>query len=95
MNRIAGYASKWLAGIAAIALGTLLSAPSPAAEAPRMTTMELSAALGSPDLAVIDVRVDAAAAETKIPGAAVENPRDVASWASKYPKGKTIVLYCS
>ncbi|RJP22422.1 MAG: hypothetical protein C4529_05830 [Deltaproteobacteria bacterium] len=95
MNRIAGFPSKWVAGLAALALVLLFSAPSRAAEAPRMTAVELSAALGSPDLAVIDVRVDAAVAETKIPGAAVEDPRDVAAWASKYPKGKTIVLYCS
>ena len=65
-------------------------------DTPRMTKAELKAILGSPDLVVIDVRQggDWKKSAIKIKGAVRESPRDIA-WASKYPKGKTIVLYCS
>ena len=95
MDRVARFPSQCLAGLAAVLFGALLSTASSASEAPRMTAAELKTALGSADLSVVDVRVEAAVAETKIPGAAIEDPRDVAAWAPKYPKGKTIVLYCS
>lgn len=94
MGRIARSRSFSVAALALLA-GALWSTATAAAEAPRMTAAELKAALGSADLSVVDVRVDASVAETKIPGAAVENPRSVPAWAGKYPKGNAIVLYCS
>jgi predicted sulfurtransferase len=67
------------------------------ADAPRMTTDELKAMLGSPDLVIIDVRYgkDWADSDLKITGAVREDPRAIESWANKYPKDKTIVLYCA
>jgi len=67
------------------------------ADAPRMTKDELKALLGSPDLIIIDVRLggDWKESDLKIKGAVREEPRDVESWANKYSKDKTLVLYCA
>ena len=67
-------------------------------EVPRMTKEELKPLLGNPDVIIMDVRVGASysASKWKIQGAIREDPRaEIATWASKYPKDKTIVLYCS
>jgi rhodanese-related sulfurtransferase len=63
---------------------------------PKMTIDELKGMLNSPDLVVVDVRSanDWEESGTKIKGAVRENPRKLASWLNKYPKGSTIVLYC-
>ncbi|OGP75251.1 MAG: hypothetical protein A2V86_09875 [Deltaproteobacteria bacterium RBG_16_49_23] len=65
------------------------------ADAPRMTKEKLKAMMGSPDLVIIDVRIDDAWAESdsKIQGAVREDPDELKSWADKYSKDKTIVLY--
>ena len=77
-----------LSGIAAVAAS--------AADIPRITLEELKAMLGNPDLIIIDVRVerDWEAATLKIQGAVWEDFFEVDTWAEKYPKDKTIVLYC-
>jgi len=64
-------------------------------ETPRMTREQLKALLGSPDLIVIDVRLEGKSASKKIPAAVFEDPGKVDAWAANYPKGKKIVLYCS
>jgi hypothetical protein len=68
------------------------------AKVPRMTKEELKPLLGNPDVIVVDVRLagewkrDA----SKIQGAVREEPeKDYRTWASKYPKDKTLVFYCS
>jgi rhodanese-related sulfurtransferase len=67
------------------------------AEAPRMPKEELKAMLGSPDLVILDVRYgkDWTDSDVKINGAVREDPKIFESWANKYPKDKTIVLYCA
>ena len=52
--------------------------------------------LGNPDLVIIDVRIerDWKSSPLKIKGAVWEDFMDVEKWAQKYPKDKTIVLYC-
>ena len=67
------------------------------ADVPRMTKDELKAILGNPDLAIIDVRAqkDWTDGDSKIKGALREDPESVKSWAEKYSKDKTIVLYCA
>ncbi len=67
------------------------------AEAPRMTKEELKAMLANPDLVVIDVRYgkDWTDSDLKIKGAIREDPNNIKSWANKYPKNKTLVLYCA
>jgi rhodanese-related sulfurtransferase len=66
-------------------------------DVPRMTKDELKAMLGNPDLVVIDVRLDREwkKSDSKIKGAIREEPVNIESWANKYSKDKTLVLYCS
>jgi rhodanese-related sulfurtransferase len=83
-----------------VALFAFVSYPSTggqAAEAPRMAKEQLKAQLGHPDVVVIDVRAftDWVMTKEKIKGAVRENPRDVEDWSGKYPKDRTIVLYCT
>jgi len=83
-----------------VALFVFISYPSTgglAAEAPRMAKEQLKAQLGNPDVVVLDVRAfsDWVMTKEKIKGAVRENPRDVGDWSGKYPKDRTIVLYCA
>jgi len=66
-------------------------------DAPRMTKEELKAMLGNPDLTIIDVRYgkDWTDSDLKIRGAVREDPKAFDSWANKYPKDKTLLLYCA
>mgnify|MGYP006271400231 CR=1 FL=1 len=66
-------------------------------DAPRITKDELKAMLGSPDLVIVDVRYgkDWTDSDIKIKGAVREDPKVFESWANKYAKNKTIVLYCA
>ena len=69
-----------------------------AAEVPRISTGELKALLGSPEVVIIDVRAsgDWDNSKMKIQGAVREDPNKSAkSWADKYSKDKTIVAYCA
>jgi rhodanese-related sulfurtransferase len=68
-----------------------------AAEAPRIEKDDLKAKLGNPEVAIIDVRsyTDWLLSGDKIKGAARENYRDFDAWSAKYPKDKTLVLYCA
>ncbi len=64
----------------------------------RITKEELKAMLGKPDVIVVDVRQswDWNKSQEKIPGAVREDPeKDVKTWATKYPKDKTLVFYCA
>ena len=64
---------------------------------PRMGKEELKNLLGNSDVIIIDVRMakDWGESKTKIKGAVWEDPGNLKSWADKYPKNKTLVLYCS
>jgi hypothetical protein len=64
---------------------------------PRMAKEQLKELIGSEDLVVLDVRTgsDWSGSKYKIRGAVREYPGEFASWMAKYPKDKTIVLYCS
>ncbi len=66
-------------------------------DAPRMSKEELRMRLGDKDIVIIDVRTkhDWGKSNSKIGGAVREDPQNVASWAQKYFKNKTIVLYCA
>ncbi len=63
----------------------------------RISAQELKARLGDPNLLIVDVRVELgwSKSTSKIPGAVKEDPMDVGSWARKYPRNKTVVLYCA
>jgi hypothetical protein len=77
----------------------LLGAAEPPTEhnAPRMTKEQLKPLLGGPDLVVLDIRLveQWKFSNRKIPGAVHENPTVPSNWMDKYPKDKTIVLYCA
>ena len=64
---------------------------------PRMGKEELKELIGNADLVVLDVRTgsDWSGSKYKIRGAVREYPGEFASWMAKYPRDKTIVLYCA
>jgi len=61
-----------------------------------MTKEQLRPLLGKSDVIIIDVRTnyDWDSSKVKIPGAVREEGMKFGSWMKKYPKDKTIVLYC-
>ena len=73
-----------------------LTAVASASDVPKITPEELRVRLGNPDLIIIDVRIarDWKSSALKIKGAVWEDFLDVDTWAQKYPKDKTMVLYC-
>ena len=64
---------------------------------PWMSREELRARLGNPDFMIVDVRKkpDWEASLRKIPGAFHEDYEQVGIWAPKFPRDKTLVLYCA
>ncbi len=62
-----------------------------------MTKEQLLPLLGKPDVIIIDVRTnyDWSTSKVKIKGAVREEGMKFGSWMNKYPKDKTIVLYCA
>lgn len=63
----------------------------------RISKEEVKAMLGQPDVTILDVRTrpEWNSTNLKIRGAIREEPDRVDSWAVKYDKHKTIILYCS
>jgi hypothetical protein len=70
---------------------------SAAADAQRITKDGLKAMLDDPGFLIIDVRTEKEwkKADSKIKGAVWEDADEVKTWASKYPRDKSIALYCS
>jgi predicted sulfurtransferase len=68
-----------------------------ATDAPMITAEQLSSLLGKADVVILDVRTpyDWLKSSSKIKGAVREDPIKFATWMGKYPREKTIVLYCS
>ena len=62
-----------------------------------MTKEQLRPLLGKADVIVIDVRTkyDWDESKVKIKGAVHEEGMKFGSWMKKYPKDKTIVVYCA
>ncbi|UCF85519.1 MAG: hypothetical protein JSV50_07765 [Desulfobacteraceae bacterium] len=83
--------------LASVAILCVLAQSAIAAEVPRMTKEELKSRLDDPDVVIVDVRIgkDWKGSEFKIKGAVREDPTDFSTWAEKYPKDKTLVLYCA
>jgi predicted sulfurtransferase len=61
----------------------------------KITVQELRSMLGDPDVIIVDVRHEQQwrAGELKIRGAVHENPDAVGSWAERYQRDKTLILY--
>ncbi len=58
---------------------------------------QLKEDISKPTVQIIDVRTegDWASSPWKIQGAVREDPNTIDQWMTKYPKEKTIVLYCA
>lgn len=85
-------------GFVALVVAGCLQNLAPDGSVPRMTKEELKSLLGNPDVVVLDVRLEGEwnRSGLKIQGAVREDPeKDYKTWASKYPKDKTLVFYCS
>ena len=88
-------AAAW--GLLTLAFSLYLVFPTLADNAPRIDKDQLKASLGNPGVVIIDVRsyTDWLFSSEKVKGAIRENYRDFEEWSAKYPKDKTIVLYCA
>ena len=88
---------RLVSGVIGVAALCILGQLAIASEVSRMTIEELKTNLDDPDVVIVDVRVgkDWKGSEFKIKGAVRENPSEFNSWAEKYPKDKTLVLYCA
>lgn len=89
-----------LSMISVIFLATWVGLNTPAfgaSDAPRIAKDELKSMLDDPGVVVIDVRAytDWVLSAEKIRGAVREDYRDFDDWSAKYPKDKTVVLYCA
>ena len=83
-------------------LGLLLHgcahAPTSEVKVPRITKEKMMPMLGGPEVIILDVRSAQGwkNAEWKIKGAVREDRNEESSaWMDKYPKDKTLVLYCA
>ena len=66
-------------------------------EVPRISVEKTKTLLGDPDVVISDVRTAKTwwRSSTKILNAVREEPGAVEKWAGKYPKDKTLILYCT
>ena len=87
---------KYFVSTILLILVTLVCSPIRADDTHAMTKEQLLPLLGKSDVIIIDVRAkyDWDKSKVKIPGAVREEGMKFASWMKKYPKDKTIVLYC-
>jgi len=88
---------KYVASLAMLALVALAFGVAGADDSHALTKEQLRSMLGKPDVIIIDVRTnyDWDNSKVKIPGAVKEEGMKFASWMNKYPKDKTIILYCA
>ena len=89
--------AKYVASTVVLVLLALVYGLARADDTHTMTKEQLRPLLGKPDVIVIDVRTnyDWDNSKAKIPGALREEGMKFASWMNKYPKDKTLVLYCA
>ena len=88
---------KYVVSTVVLVLIALASAVARADDPHMMTKERLLPLLGKPDVIVIDVRTnyDWSESKVKIKGAVREEGMKFGSWMNKYPKDKTIVIYCA
>jgi len=88
---------KFVGVISLVVMVLCLSTVAIAQDVPKITKEEMNAMLGNADLVVIDIRKERhwESSDSKIKGALKEDLEKVASWAEKYEKDKTYVLYCA
>ncbi len=81
-----------LAAALGLMLAFMLSATGSAEEVRRINKEEVKKMLGNPDVVIVDIRK---IADRKIKGAIREDPEKLFSQTHKYPKNKTLILYCA
>jgi len=88
--------AKYVVSTVALLLIVIVCGISYADNAYMMTKEQLLPLLGKSDVIVIDVRTNYSwdKSDVKIKGALREETMRFGSWMNKYPKDKTIVLYC-
>jgi rhodanese-related sulfurtransferase len=91
---------KTLLGILLVAAWSTFATGTPASaddDIPRISQEDLKGRLENADVVVLDVRAGASwqGSDRKIKGAVREDPGEVQKWIGKYPKEKTLVIYCS
>ncbi len=88
---------KSLVSTLAVVLIVLAYGIASAEEEHAMTKEQLRPLLGKSDVIIIDVRTnyDWDNSKVKIPGAKREEGMKFTSWMNKYPKDKTLVIYCA
>jgi len=66
-----------------------------ASEVTKISKEELKPILGNLDIIILDVDREGNWEDRnrKILGAVRENPKEIESWMTKYPKNKTLILY--
>lgn len=89
--------AKYVVSTVALLLIVLVCGTSSADKAYMMTKEQLLPLLGKSDVIIIDVRTNYYwdKSDIKIKGAVREESMRFGSWMKKYPKDKTIVLYCA
>ena len=97
MGRIAVLMCLMAIAVSSIGVSVRSQTLASLADVPRISSDELSAQLGNPDLVVLDVRTkyDWEKSETKIKGAIRVDFYNPSAWTDKYPKEKIIVFYCN
>ena len=83
-----------MAAIAALGVGMAAAGD---AAVPRIGKEDVKAGLGAADTSIIDVRAagDWKESKLKIKGAVREDPDELGGWVSRYPKDRTLILYCA
>lgn len=77
-------------------LGVFLALVAVHATTEKVRCDELKSLLKRPDVFVIDLsRGESESNPLTVPHSVQEDPANVLSWACKYPKNATILLYCS
>jgi len=82
-----------LAAMAALGAGVAMAGE----QAPRIGKDDVKSRLGATEMSIIDVRAasDWSGSKLKIKGAVREDPKHVDKWAFRYPKHRTLILYCA
>jgi hypothetical protein len=85
------------AGLGLFVALVLTSLAAHCGDVPRMTKDELRSLIDKGEVVVVDVRSggDWKSSQYKIHTAVREEPDKPTSWANKYSKDKTLVLYCA
>ncbi len=88
---------KYIVSVVLLVLIALTWGVTRADDTHMMTKEQLLSLLGKPNVIIIDVRTnyDWDNSKVKIKGAVREEGMKFGSWMKKYPKDKTIVLYCA